>query len=245
MEAAYLDTHCHVDRYRDPVGTLRAGAERDVGVVAVTELPSQFQRLALRLGRRPGTDVALGLHPLRATQATATEMSVFAQMLDRATWVGEVGLDGSREGKATLRVQRQVFEHLLQQPRMQAKALTVHSRGAEAEVVDLLAQAGVRGVMHWYSGALKSLDAGLAAGLYFSVNPAMLRSKNGQRVIAALPADRVLCETDGPWCTVSGRPAEPRDIPNVVRGLARQWDMDVERARQRVQGNLAQLMTAR
>jgi TatD DNase family protein len=48
----------------------------------------------------------------------------------------------------------------------------------------------------------------------------MLVSRNGRRILDARPRDRVLDETDGPYTTVSGRTAEPKDIPWLVAELA-------------------------
>jgi TatD DNase family protein len=236
-----VDTHCHVDRYRNPLDVLKQAEAANVVTVAVTEMPSDFQRLALQLGRRRLARVALGFHPLRAAAATPLEQALFTRLLDRADYVGEVGLDGSREGRDTLRVQVKLFEHLLSQPRIRTKVLTVHSRGAEAETVDRLAQAGVTAILHWYSGALKHIDKALDAGLWFSVNAAMLRSRSGQRIVAALPRDRVVTETDGPYAKLGGRPSEPRDIPAIVAGLARHWNEPPEQARNRIHSNMARI----
>jgi TatD DNase family protein len=240
----YVDTHCHVDQYRDPLGVLRQAEAAGVVTVAVTELPSRYQRLSMRMGRRKAVRVAIGMHPLRAASASPMELALFTELLDDADYVGEVGLDGSQAGWGTIRKQRKVFEHLLQQPRIQHKILTVHSRGAEADTINALAHARVTAILHWYSGPLKHIDAALAAGLWFSVNPAMLRSKNGQRIIAALPPDRVLTETDGPYSKLGGRASDPRDIPAVVRGLGRTWGEDEEQARSRIFANMASVASA-
>lgn len=241
---ALVDTHCHVDRYKHPLAVLKAAEGAGVLTVAVTELPSDYQRLALRLGKRKLVRVALGLHPLRAANASPLELSLFTRLLDRTDYVGEVGLDGSRDGRASLRGQIKVFEHLLSQPRIKTKILTVHSRGAEAETVERLGAAGVTAILHWYSGALKHIDAAAAAGLWFSVNPAMLRSQNGQRVVAALPRERVVTETDGPYAKLGGRPCEPKDVPAVVTGLARVWREELDQAQQRVHANLTAIADA-
>jgi TatD DNase family protein len=67
----------------------------------------------------------------------------------------------------------------------------------------------------------------------------MLRSQNGQHIVAALPRERVVTETDGPYAHLGGRPCEPRDIPTVVTGLARVWREDPDEPRQRVHENKA------
>jgi TatD DNase family protein len=220
---------------------LRDASTSGVVVVAVTELPSSYQRLALRLGSRPRVRLALGMHPLRARLATALELTLFTRLLDCTDYVGEVGLDGSREGRSTLREQRKLFEYLLGQPRIRTKILTVHSRGAEAETIERLADARVIAILHWYTGALGDIDAALDAGLYFSVNMAMLRSRSGLRVLAALPPDRVVTETDGPYTKVAGRASQPGDIPQTVLALSRTWNEEPDQARARIYATMTSL----
>jgi TatD related DNase len=102
-------------------------------------------------------------------------------------------------------------------PRIADKPLSVHSRRAEADCLDRLAHVGAAAILHWYSGPVGQIDRAVAAGLYFSVNPAMLKSKNGQRIVDRIPRERVLTETDGPHTKVGQRIAEPRDIPWLAR----------------------------
>lgn len=55
--------------------------------------------------------------------------------------------------------------------------LSVHSRGAEREVIRLLGDANLPAVLHWYTGPIGAVDDALAVGLYFSFNAAMTRPK--------------------------------------------------------------------
>jgi hypothetical protein len=50
-------------------------------------------------------------------------------------------------------------------------------------------KASVPGILHWYTDSLSVAERALAAGLYFSVNPSMTRSKGGQRLLQLLPTD--------------------------------------------------------
>lgn len=154
---------------------------------------------------------------------------------------GEVELDGSQAGKGSLRAQIRVSEHLLEQPRLRTKVLSVHSRGAEKQTIDRLSQVDVSAILHWYSGPLREVDVALDAGLWFSVNPAMLRSKNGRQIISRVPPNRVLTETDGPFTKTSGRPSQPRDVPSVVSELAKQWSESEREAQEIVWANMADL----
>ena len=49
----------------------------------------------------------------------------------------------------------------------------------------------------------------------------MMRNERRRAVVAALPLDRLLTETDGPFTQVSGRPTRPPDVAATVEALAR------------------------
>jgi TatD DNase family protein len=240
----FVDAHCHVDRYHDPPALLRAAAAADVVTIAVTELPSAFQRLDLSLRGVRRLRLALGMHPLRAGTASAMELRLFSRLLEGTTFIGEIGLDFSTPGKATRRRQIEVFERVLAEPAIATKILSVHTRRAEADSIARLSQAGALAILHWYSGPARHIDDALAAGMYFSVNPSMLGSRSGQRILDALPPERVLTETDGPYTKVGNRNAEPRDIPWLVARLAARWRIPEAQAGDRIAENMRLLAQA-
>lgn len=241
----FVDAHVHVHRFARPPETLAAAAAAGVVCIAVTETPKDFDTLTARVGNRSGVRVALGAHPLRAHALTREAMRRFASLVARVDYVGEVGLDGSREGRPSLATQRRVLDQVFAVPGIEKKVMTVHSRGAEAETVARLAELGAPTILHWYSGALKHADCALEAGMYFSVNAAMLRSKKGARLLRLLPPDRVLTETDGPYVRTGGRPLAPESIPQLVADIAGLWGCDPEQARAQIWSNMASLYARR
>ena len=54
-------------------------------------------------------------------------------------------------------------------------------------------------VLHWFTGSRAEARRAGALGCYFSVNAEMMRTERGRNLIADLPADRILTETDGPF----------------------------------------------
>jgi TatD DNase family protein len=52
-----------------------------------------------------------------------------------------------------------------------------------------------------------------------------------------LPPERIMCETDGPYCRNGTRPAEPADVLDVTDALAVTWDTDLQGARQTLTNN--------
>lgn len=235
-----LDTHCHVDAYPDPRAVLAEADAAAVDVVAVSETPEAYRRLRTRLGRASGVSVALGLHPASRSAAAPGQLERFLRMLADAPWIGEVGLDFAPGSDRRERIrQTHAFAAVLDHNLSQAKPMTVHSRGAAKETVGLLAQAGQRALLHWYSGGLATADDALTAGLWFSVNPSMTRSAKGRALIDRLPRERVLCETDGPYCTTGGSPARPADVTAVARALGDAWSCSEADARSLLSSNAA------
>lgn len=238
----YVDTHCHLDLYPDPVKTLDEAPE--TVVVVATELPSRYRLQAVRFRGDRRVRVALGLHPLRAATASPLEVGQLMRQLANTEYVGEVGLDFSIHGKNTKAAQLSVFDRLLAQPALRHKVVTVHSRGAEAVVIERLRSAGVAAILHWYTGPPGLIEEALAAGLYFSINPAMLRTEKGRKVIAAVPRHRALTESDGPFAKSHGHPTGPADIRTLVSELAEIWGTYPKDARHQLYNNLANLYAA-
>jgi TatD DNase family protein len=236
-----IDTHCHVDAYADPIAVLDAARTAGIHVIAVTEDPGKYRLLRTRLGRRDGVDIALGLHPLRASTATPNDLARFLRFLPQAPWIGEIGLDFSREGKTTQKQQLKVFDTILANIQLGSRPTTVHSRGAEKETIERLAQAQVNAILHWYTGPLGLADDALAAGMSFSINPAMTRSKKGIALLQKLPKDRVVLETDGPFATVGNRPVYPTDLTATVRYLAHLWAVPTSIAQATINANQSRL----
>jgi TatD DNase family protein len=238
----YVDTHCHLDLYPDPFEVLDAAPQ--TVVVVATELPSAYRLQSVRFRGDRRVRVALGLHPLRAASASALEVGQLVRQLAHAEYVGEVGLDFSAHGKNTKAAQLRVFDRLLAEPALRHKVVTVHSRGAEATVIERLRAAGVAAILHWYTGPLGLINEALDAGLYFSINPAMLRTQKGRKAIAAIPRSRALTESDGPFAKVRGHSAAPGDMKRLVSELARSWGVEAQDVRDQIYDNLASLYAA-
>jgi TatD DNase family protein len=230
----YVDSHCHVDRFEDPEGVLATASSAGVITIAVTDVPSHYRLLAAQLSAAKDVRVALGFHPLASAPDRAMELGLFSSQLDQTDYVGEIGLDFSDRGWETRRNQIEILEQILDDDRIRQKVLTVHSRKAEKETIELLAKSRVTAILHSYSGLLGPVEDALAAGFFFSVHPAMVNSQEGRRLLAILPRERVLTETDGPWTPTSGRPAEPRDVPALVGELANIWGVDPDDAQKLV-----------
>lgn len=237
-----LDTHCHLDRYPNPQAVAAEAERRGVFTVAVTNLPSHFSLGLPHARLLPKVRLALGLHPL-ASDHHERELPLFEELLSETSFVGEIGLDFSREGSASADRQVQSFKAILKLLAGTKKFVTLHSRGAEGEVARLVREAGIAGVVfHWYSGGARALDEILKDGHYLSANPAMVRSESGQRILTKVPRDRILTETDGPHVRLGRVSAKPWDVELVEQHLAHVWGTSKAEVRQQVWRNFQRAM---
>lgn len=237
-----IDAHCHIDAYADPYEMALTVERSRVLTIAVTNLPSDFAQAFPHVRPLRHIRLALGLHPLLA-KAHVPERQRFIAYLPRTSYVGEVGLDFSPEGRPTRQEQVESFRLVLQALRQQPKFVSVHSRRAESAILDLTEETPVCPlVFHWYTGPTEQLDRLLAQGHYCSINPAMVRSAAGRAITARLPHDRILTETDGPYVQVAKRPAMPADVHLVETFLAQLWGTEPNEVCLQLQHNLRQVI---
>jgi TatD DNase family protein len=159
-----IDTHCHIDLYDKPLEVAAAAEKLAIKTVAVTYLPSHFRLATEHLAGFRHVRPSLGLHPL-VVKDHEGELDLFADYAPSAEYIGEVGLDFSGQNKATMAAQKRSFEIVLSHIKKSQKLVTVHSRGAEDAVVDMLRASDTGPVVfHWFSGSKRQLSSLLDAG---------------------------------------------------------------------------------
>jgi TatD DNase family protein len=238
-----VDAHCHIDQYPGTLSVAEDAQRKGLVVISMTNLPSQFKKLFSYYARFRTIRLALGLHPMLATQHNKNELSIFQQMLTKTSYVGEVGLDFSPEAKETKKQQIESLRFVLSNINDRPRFISLHTRKAESAVLDLLTEFNIsRTVFHWYSGPLSILDKAVQSGHYFSINPAMVVSRKGKQLIERIPKDRLLTETDGPFIKVKNRPAHPSDVKAVLNYLSSSWQWSLEDVHLQIKTNFNQLI---
>lgn len=238
-----LDAHCHIDRYKSPNNIAMDADKRGVFTIAMTNLPSHFLAGLPHVRNIKRIRLALGMHPLAASHHMQ-ERKLFEQSLSLTSFVGEVGLDFSREGKGTQDLQIDTFRFIAKLVSDANKVISLHSRGAEAEILEILAEFKITtSIFHWFTGSVSSLDEAVFHGHYFSVNPAMIRSEKGQQIIKRMPTDRILTESDGPYVKNGKFSIRPWDVIGVEIYLSQIWDVTPEKAREQVWQNFRRLLS--
>ena len=194
-----IDTHCHFDMMPNPEAYIREKERQGDIVIGMTNAPSHFQMGYQYVKQFKYIRLALGFHPLLAHELQK-ELPMFERLIDKTSYVGEIGLDFSREGEANKDIQINSLKQILSILSDKNKIISVHSRKAESTLLTLLKAYHIKNVIfHWYTGDLSLVSEILNAGYYFSINEAMVSSVKGRRIIDILPSNRILTETDSPF----------------------------------------------
>jgi len=239
-----IDTHCHVDMFSNPMEIVKESERLGIITIGMTNLPSHFKIGRPHLNGFRKTRLALGMHPLMAKRHSE-EFPLFYKYLDETSYIGEIGLDFSKEGIQTKEQQINSFEKILEAVCYKPKILSIHSRRAEKEVLHFLKKYHIQNaIFHWYSGGLKLIDEIVDCGYFLSVNPAMIRSESGKKIIRRIPQDSLLTESDGPFTNSKlGVPSRPVDVKYVIEYIANSQKKSFSDINTQIKINFNQLLS--
>jgi TatD DNase family protein len=238
--ACVLDSHCHLQIVADaPAQLERARAAGVRGFVLAGVAPDEWPAQAALARAHADVFVAYGVHPqliaelddaacdraldaLGRTLAGAGEVSAVAPVA-----LGEIGLDGVGDRRASLARQERLFHAQLALARRHALPIILHILDAHARAVEVLreeAPFAAGGVVHSYSGSAELVRDYVEMGLdiSFAGSVANPRAKKTRRAAEVVPRERLLAETDAPYQTPSAlrpRPNEPAFLVEVIAAL--------------------------
>lgn len=123
---------------------------------------------------------------------------------------GEIGLDYDRLHFAPKDLQKEYFKKQLDIAMQVQLPLFLHMRAACDDFIEIIEPyvAGVNGVklplgvVHSFTGTVDELQKLLKLGFYISVNGCSLRTQENCEVAKNIPIDKLLIETDAPWCEI-------------------------------------------
>jgi TatD DNase family protein len=242
-----IDAHAHLDLYDDDVLESALEEIKQHGIFTISnsmDLPSYGRNL--EIGQMSQLVLpTFGVHPWKAPESVH-RLQELTDAIEQSLMLGEIGLDHQFvEDTRQYPAQREVFEFFLAAAKEQNKIVNLHTKGAEQEVLKLLAQYDIqRAIVHWYSGPLDLLRELAERGVCFTVGVEVLYSDGIKTIVRELPSELLLTETDNPggfkWLT--GVPGMPHMLTEVVEVLAKLREMTIEEMVQTLQSNFERLI---
>ncbi len=239
--------HLHVKDYDEDRDAVIANA-REAGLSCIVEvginLEGAHKALALADRYPDLVRVAVGCHP-HDSQSWSGE---FAEAMrgwgddERVVAFGEIGLDHFRD-YAPHDVQERVFREQLALARECDMPVVFHVRAAEADFLRVIDDVGPprRAVLHAFSHDEAFASACLERGFWLGIGGISTFPKSTlPQVLAPVPTDKVLLETDCPWLSPvprRGKRNEPAMVVHVLARLAAIWEVDPRELEARLDRN--------
>lgn len=228
-----IDTHAHLNDaafdvdLNDVIDRIRT--QGILNVINVSEGVESCEKSLQQAEIYPELFCTIGVHPHKAAAATEQDLQKLKllSVSSKVKAVGEIGLDfyynfSPRE------IQKQVFIQFLKLSLEINLPVIIHCRDAEKEMEDvfrILDHHNWRGVIHCFTGSYEFAQKMLDLGFYISFSGIItFKNANALRdVVAQIPLERMLVETDSPYLAPApyrGKRNEPAYISHVAQQIA-------------------------
>jgi TatD DNase family protein len=253
-ETPVIDTHVHLQdqRYQaDLEDVLQRAHQSGITELIIPGTNLASSEAAIHLASRYSDEriqlyAAVGFHPTEAHKLTQDNLNTLYELAQHASVVaiGEIGLDDYWPNKpnrgwkcATPETQRRAFQMQMGLAAELGLPIIVHDRDAHDDTLRMLrawtsAGSGRRGTLHAYAAGIDRLQQALDTGCFIGVDgPVTFKNASALREVArAVPLDRLLLETDGPYLTPvphRGERNEPAYLNYVAQRIAELKEMQV------------------
>lgn len=241
-----IDAHAHIDKYGAELNAALGEIEQRRILTWAVAMDVPSYRRSLEIAEKSAwVRPTFGIHPNRAHEY-AENLQALAPWIERSPALGEIGLDFHWvKEPEKYPAQIKVLEYFLAAAREQDKAVNLHTKGAEREILDLLERYEIRrALVHWYSGPQDILRAMIDYGVCFTFGVELLTSDKIRALARAVPLDRIITETDNPgalkWLT--GVVGMPEVLTRVVEEIARVKGIEAEEMERRVEENFRRVV---
>ncbi|BFZ16559.1 hypothetical protein BsWGS_19597 [Bradybaena similaris] len=210
----YHGKQAHEDDFQQ---VLKRAKENGVQKIIVTGGSLEESKAALSL-TKSSDDLfcTVGCHPTRTLEFEKEDPESYLQQLislakdnkDKVVAVGEMGLDFDRLNFSPKEAQIKYFKKQMELASATNLPVFFHCRAAHPEFMSIVSQhrdSISGGVVHSFTGTQEEAASILDLGFYIGINGCSLKTQENLDVMCSIPSDRLMIETDCPYCEV--RPA--------------------------------------
>jgi len=238
-----VDSHCHLDflSEQEDLAAIVDRAEQ-AGVrrmVTISTKLSTFPAVQAIAERFDPVYCSVGVHPHEAGGEGVDDPGILVELAahPKVVGIGETGLDYYYEHSPRASQQSSFRAHI-EAARRTGLPLIVHARDADEDIVATLREEHDKGpfpgVIHCFTAGPELARAALEIGFYISL-AGVITFKNAtdlRAVVAELPLDRLLVETDSPYLAPvpkRGKKNEPAFVRHTAEALAAERGLETER----------------
>ncbi|MFW9877009.1 MAG: TatD family hydrolase [Candidatus Thorarchaeota archaeon] len=244
-----IDTHAHLNlylykRFGSEIKSIIKEIEQNKILTISNSMDITSYRINKKISKSSSYIIpSFGIHPWTANKYV-NKIGLIKKMINKNNMIGEIGLDFFFiKDKNKYPGQRKIFKLFLSE--CKDKIISIHTKGAELEVLDLLEEFGnTRVIIHWYQGDINILKKMIKLGCYFTIGPEIHISDHIKKIAKIIPNNRLLTETDNPGGTNSlfGKKGSPILIKEVVTELSNVKGKTAEEIEKQVQMNFSELI---
>ncbi len=200
QKVEFIDAHCHPDMLSDE--EFEIASSRGVTAVVVNGVDTKSNMSIMGNFSRTGVFFALGVHPENALAMSDEEIDYNLRLIKanekNITAIGEIGLDyKAAKDEGEKERQRAVFKKFVNLGIELNKPVSVHSRDALDDVLDILGSSGIkRAHIHFFEGDEKQTERIARMGFMVSVPP--MHSSKRMAALRHIPISNIMAETDSP-----------------------------------------------
>ncbi|KAJ2489697.1 hypothetical protein IWW37_003754 [Coemansia sp. RSA 2050] len=216
---------------------------REAGIVAmmVTGGNLEESRRAIEMCRQHTHLYAtVGCHPTRTSEVSkypggaqayfAALQQLIADNRDKVVAVGECGLDYDRLHFSDKPTQLEHFVRHFDLAHATGLPLFLHDRNTQGDFARLMKENRLKfaeGVVHSFTGSVDEARELLDLGLFIGINGCSLKTEENLAAVRSIPADRLMIETDCPYCEIRPTHASHKLLQNA------EWEQPESKRKER------------
>lgn len=245
----FVDAHNHLKHYQDNLPkALEIINEKQIWTLACAVNKEDYLWLKKISKKEPFIIPCYGIHPWEINHQLEelNNREEMIQFIKESAVIGEIGLDFYwAEDETSYPLQIKTLEFFFENASRYNKIVNLHTKGAEKEILDLLKDYQLKTpIIHWYSGPLELVDDFIDLDCYWTISVDITVSEKARKLVARLPFNKILTETDGPTALewVNGQYAYPDYIEKIIKEIAEIKEVDFEFCRSQINNNFKDLL---
>jgi len=252
-----VDSHCHLDfpDFSTELDAILARA-RASGISRVVTICTRVAKHAQILAiaeAYPDVFCSVGTHPHHAAKEPDVDAKLLVEIAKhpKVVAIGEAGLDYYYDNSPR-DVQAASFRQHIAAARETRLPLVIHSRDCDDDMAAILREESGKGafpaVLHCFTGSRALAFAAIELGHHVSFTGILTfkRSDDLRAIAAALPADRIMVETDAPYLAplpYRGKRNEPAYVVETAKVLAEARGVSIDEIARQTTENFFRLFS--